>query len=94
MESNVKVCYEQLMVKQQDYIDLIISVIRIQVEKFSCFFMLVQKVCLKVDIFKGQVVSLKGKIIVGQVENIYLVDLEQVYMVCIDSGVEIFFIDV
>lgn len=93
MEGNAQVRHEQLMIKQQDHTDSIISAIKTQVEKPSCPPMPAQKVCPKVDTSKGQAARLKGKIIVGQVEKIYLAEPEQVYSARIDSGAETSSID-
>ncbi len=88
MENNAQVRHEQLMVKQDATKDSIIEAIRTQVEKPSCPPMPAPTVCPKIDNSQGQAARLKGKLIVGEVENIYLADPELVFSARIDSGAE------
>ncbi len=88
MENNAQFRHEKMLEKQQDSTNSIIDAIKTQVAKPSCPPVPAQKVCPTVDTSKTQDTRLKGKIIVGHVEKIYLAAVEQVYTARIDSGAE------
>ncbi|MBW4936067.1 RimK/LysX family protein [Marinobacter sp. F4206] len=93
MEGNATVRHEQLMGKQQETTATILDAIRTQVEKPSCPSVKPQDICPSADASRGLADRLKGKLIVGEVERIYLADPGQVYTARIDSGAETSSID-
>lgn len=93
MESNATVRHEQLLGKQQASTETIIEAIRTQVETPSCPPAPARNICPSTDASKARADRLKGKLIVGEVERIYLADPEQVYTARIDSGAETSSID-
>ncbi|AHI29605.1 Ribosomal protein S6 modification protein [Marinobacter similis] len=93
IENNAQFRHEKMLEKQQDSTDSIIDAIKTQVEQPSCPPVPAQRVCPAVETAKTQDARLKGKIIVGQVEKIYIAATEQVYNARIDSGAETSSID-
>lgn len=88
MEDNAQVRHEKMLEKQQDNTSSIINAIKTQVTRPNCPPIPTQRACPTVESPKGEVAQLKGKLIVGQVEKIYLAATEQVYNARIDSGAE------
>ena len=93
MESNATVRHEQLLAKHQQSTESIIETIKSQVEKPSCPPMPPKTVCPTLDLSKGMAERLKGKLIVGEVERIYLAATDHIYTARIDSGAETSSID-
>ncbi|WP_246166874.1 ATP-dependent zinc protease family protein [Marinobacter salinexigens] len=88
MEGNATVRHEQMLHQQESSTQDILEAIRTQVEKPSCPPIPTQRACPASDSAKGRTDRLKGKVIVGEVEKIYMADPDQVYTARIDSGAE------
>lgn len=88
MEGNATVRHEQLLNKQDNSTQSILEAIRTQVERPTCPPIPAQRACPSSDSSKGRTDRLKGKVIVGEVEKIYMAEPDQVYTARIDSGAE------
>lgn len=93
MEGNADARHKQLIGAEQESTQSILEAIRTQVEKPSCPPVQPQTVCPSADASSGTAARLKGKLIVGEVERIYLAAAEQIYTARIDSGAETSSID-
>ncbi|MDP4548654.1 MAG: RimK/LysX family protein [Marinobacter sp.] len=87
MESNAGVRQEQLLGHQKQSTQTILDAIATQVEKPTCP-PVVQRSCPPVPKDTGRADRLKGKVVVGEVEKLYLADAGTVYTARIDSGAE------
>ena len=88
MEENAAVRHEQAIAQQRSSTQTILDAIATQVEKPECPPVQVQKQCPATDNSKGRADRLKGKVIVGEVENFYLAGPGLIYKARIDSGAE------
>lgn len=88
MEGNAAARHQQRMTQTSESTQTILEAIATQVEKPSCPPVSVQTACPASDASRGRADRLKGKVIVGEVEKLYLADPELVYTARIDSGAE------
>jgi hypothetical protein len=88
MESNATFRHEQMLKQNQKAAQSIIETIKTQVQKPSCPPVQKQQICAVVDTSTGYADRLKGKVVVGEVEKIYLAEPDQIYTARIDSGAE------
>ena len=72
MEENAAVRHEQVISQNRSGTQTILDAITTQVEKPECPPVQAQKQCPTTDNSKGRADRLKGKVIVGEVENFYL----------------------
>lgn len=93
MEGNEAVRHDQVLEQHQDSTRTILDAIKTQVEKPTCPPIPTQSACAASQSSKGRADRLKGKVIVGEVEKIYLAEPEQIYTARIDSGAETSSID-
>ncbi|WP_099092586.1 ATP-dependent zinc protease [Marinobacter salinus] len=93
MENNATVRHEQLLERNRGSTETILDAIKNQVEKPTCPPVQKQSACPSMESSKGRADRLKGKVIVGEVEKIYLAEPEQIYTARIDSGAETSSID-
>ncbi|MBR9871758.1 MAG: ATP-dependent zinc protease [Gammaproteobacteria bacterium] len=87
MENNAGVRQEQLLGHQKQSTQTILDAIATQVEKPVCP-PTVQRSCPPVPKDTGRADRLKGKVVVGEVEKLFLADAKTVYTARIDSGAE------
>jgi hypothetical protein len=92
MEDNATVRHNQVLSQSQQATQTIIDTIKSQVEKPSCPPVPKQKSCAATK-EAGRADRLKGKVVVGEVEKIYLAEPDQIYTARIDSGAETSSID-
>ncbi|WP_303289102.1 RimK/LysX family protein [Marinobacter sp. SS5-14b] len=88
MESNAGVRQEQLLNQSQQATQTILDAISTQVEKPSCPPPVVRQSCPPPPKDTGRADRLKGKVVVGEVEKLFLADPGIVYTARIDSGAE------
>jgi len=93
MEENAATRHEQAVAQTRSSTQTILDAIATQVEKPECPPVQVQKQCPATDNLKGRADRLKGKVIVGEVENFYLAGPGLIYKARIDSGAETSSID-
>lgn len=93
MEENAATRHEQAVAQTRSSTQTILDAIATQVEKPECPPVQVQKQCPATDNSKGSADRLKGKVIVGEVENFYLAGPGLIYKARIDSGAETSSID-
>jgi hypothetical protein len=93
MEENAATRHEQAVAQTRSSTQTILDAIATQVEKPECPPVQVQKQCPATDDSKGRADRLKGKVIVGEVENFYLAGPGLIYKARIDSGAETSSID-
>ncbi|MBW7472490.1 RimK/LysX family protein [Marinobacter sp. M216] len=93
IEGNANARHEKLLGVERESTQSILEAIKTQVEKPSCPPVQPQTICPSADPSRGIADRLKGKLIVGEVERIYLADAGQVYTARIDSGAETSSID-
>lgn len=93
MEDNAKVRHEEVLKHNESATEKVLEAISTQVAKPSCPPIPAQRACPAVDDSKGRADRLKGKVVVGEVENFYLADSRLVYKARIDSGAETSSID-
>lgn len=93
MEENAATRHEQAVAQSRSSTQTILDAIATQVEKPECPPVQVQKQCPATDNSKGRADRLKGKVIVGEVENFYLAGPGLIYKARIDSGAETSSID-
>lgn len=93
MEQNAAVRHEQAITQSRSSTQTILDAIATQVEKPQCPPARVEKQCPATDNSKGRADRLKGKVIVGEVENFYLAGPGLIYKARIDSGAETSSID-
>ena len=93
MESNANLRQQQLIDLNQASTRTIIDVIKTQVTRPSCPPVPRLTTCPAADADKARADHLKGKLVVGEVEHIYLAEPDQVYTARIDSGAETSSID-
>ena len=88
MESNASIRHQQVMTQSQSATQAILQAIATQVEKPECPPIPARRACPATDSSKGRADRLKGKVIVGEVENFYLAGPGLIYKARIDSGAE------
>ncbi len=93
MENNASVRHQQVIEQNRATTDTILNAIATQVEKPECPPIPTQTACPATDMSKGRADRLKGKVIVGEVENFYLAGPGLIYKARIDSGAETSSID-
>ena len=93
MEENAAVRHEQAIAQNRSSTQTILDAIATQVEKPECPPVQAQTQCPATDNSKGRADRLKGKVIVGEVENFYLAGPGLIYKARIDSGAETSSID-
>ena len=93
MEENSAVRHEQAIAQTRSSTQTILDAIATQVEKPECPPVRAQTQCPATDNSKGRADRLKGKVIVGEVENFYLAGPGLIYKARIDSGAETSSID-
>ncbi|MBK1852456.1 ATP-dependent zinc protease [Marinobacter sp. 1-4A] len=93
MEDNAKVRHEKVLEHTDASTQKVLEAIATQVAKPSCPPIPAQKACPASDKSKGRADRLKGKVIVGEVENFYLAGPGLIYKARIDSGAETSSID-
>ncbi|WP_239985720.1 ATP-dependent zinc protease [Marinobacter salexigens] len=93
MENNATVRQNTLLEHNDAATQKVLEAIATQVAKPSCPPIPAQKACPDSDRTKGRADRLKGKVIVGEVENFYLAGPGLIYKARIDSGAETSSID-
>lgn len=93
MEDNATFRHEQALDQNQQATQTIIETIKSQVQKPSCPPVPKQQSCTVQNTSVGHADRLKGKVVVGEVEKIYLAEPNQIYTARIDSGAETSSID-
>lgn len=93
MEDNAKVRHHETLEHNEAATQKVLDAIATQVEKPACPPVPAQKTCPASDTSKGRADRLKGKVIVGEVENFYLAGPQLIYKARIDSGAETSSID-
>ncbi|HDZ39847.1 MAG TPA: ATP-dependent zinc protease [Marinobacter sp.] len=93
MEQNATVRQEKVLEHNEAATQKVLDAITAQVEKPSCPPIPAQKSCAATEKAQGRADRLKGKVIVGEVENFYLADPGLIYIARIDSGAETSSID-
>ena len=93
MENNAAVRHQQVIEQNRAATDTLLNAIATQVERPECPPVPAQTACPAADISKGRTDRLKGKVIVGEVENFYLAGPGLIYKARIDSGAETSSID-
>jgi hypothetical protein len=93
MEDNATVRHDQVLKQSEQATQTIIDTIKSQVEKPSCPPVPKQRTCAAASASAGHADRLKGKVVVGEVEKIYLAEPDQIYTARIDSGAETSSID-
>ncbi len=93
MEENATVRHQQVIAQNQATTQTILDAIATRVEKPECPPVRAQSQCPATDTSKGRADRLKGKVIVGEVENFFLAGPELIYKARIDSGAETSSID-
>lgn len=88
MENNATVRHEKALEQNDAATQKVLDAIATQVAKPSCPPIPAQKACPATDRSKGRADRLKGKVIVGEVENFYLAGPGLIYKARIDSGAE------
>ena len=93
MEKNATVRHEKLLENNVASTQKVLDAIATQVAKPSCPPIPTQKACPASDNAKGRADRLKGKVVVGEVENFHLAGPGLIYKARIDSGAETSSID-
>lgn len=93
IENNATVRHEKILEHNETGTQKVLDAIATQVAKPSCPPVQAQKACPAADKTKGRADRLKGKVIVGEVENFYLAGPGLTYKARIDSGAETSSID-
>lgn len=93
MENNADLRHQQLIDLNQNSTQTIIDTIKTQVARPVCPPVTRQASCSASDAEKARADHLKGKLVVGEVEHIYLAEPDQIYTARIDSGAETSSID-
>ncbi|GGE75492.1 ATP-dependent Zn protease [Streptosporangium jomthongense] len=93
MENNATVRHEKILEHNEAATQKVLEAIATQVEKPSCPPVPAQTTCPASETSKGRADRLKGKVIVGEVENFYLAGPGLIYKARIDSGAETSSID-
>jgi len=93
MENNANLRQKQLIDLHQASTQTIIDAIQTQVTRPSCPPVARLTSCPATDSDKARADHLKGKLVVGEVEHIYLAEPDQIYTARIDSGAETSSID-
>ncbi|MBC7182070.1 MAG: ATP-dependent zinc protease, partial [Marinobacter sp.] len=93
MEGNAAFRHQQVIEQNRSSTQTILNAIATQVEKPVCPPVPAQRACPATDASKGRADRLKGKVIVGEVENFYLAGPGLIYKARIDSGAETSSID-
>jgi hypothetical protein len=93
MEGNASVRHQQVIEQNRSSTQTILNAIATQVEKPVCPPVPARQACPATDASKGRADRLKGKVIVGEVENFYLAGPGLIYKARIDSGAETSSID-
>ncbi|MBQ0832454.1 MAG: ATP-dependent zinc protease [Marinobacter sp.] len=93
MEKNATVRHETILRQNEAVTQKVLDAITTQVTKPSCPPIPAQKACPASEKSQGRADRLKGKVVVGEVENFYLAGPELVYKARIDSGAETSSID-
>lgn len=93
MENNATVRHETILKQNQAVTQKVLDAIATQVAKPSCPPIPAQKACPVFDKTQGRADRLKGKVVIGEVENFYLAGPGLIYKARIDSGAETSSID-
>ncbi|MBK1874181.1 ATP-dependent zinc protease [Marinobacter sp. 1-3A] len=93
MENNATIRHDKILEQNEVATQKVLDAIATQVAKPSCPPIPAQKACPATDRSKGRADRLKGKVIVGEVENFYLAGPGLIYKARIDSGAETSSID-
>jgi len=93
MEKNATVRHDKILENSEAATQRVLEAIATQVAKPSCPPVPTQKACPASDQSNGRADRLKGKVIVGEVENFYLAGPGLIYKARIDSGAETSSID-
>ncbi|WP_261977665.1 ATP-dependent zinc protease [Marinobacter sp. F3R11] len=93
MEKNATVRHDKILESNEAATQRVLDAIATQVAKPSCPPVPTQKACPASDRSNGRADRLKGKVIVGEVENFYLAGPGLIYKARIDSGAETSSID-
>lgn len=93
MENNATIRQELYLEHNRTSTQKVLEAIATQVEQPSCPPVPAQKACPTIDNEQGRADRLKGKVVVGEVENFYLAGPGLVYKARIDSGAETSSID-
>lgn len=93
MENNATIRQDLYLKHNETATQKVLEAIETQVEKPSCPPVPAQKACPTTKDDTGRADRLKGKVVVGEVENFYLAGPELVYKARIDSGAETSSID-
>lgn len=93
MENNATIRQDLYLRHNENATQKVLEAIATQVEKPSCPPVPAQKACPATKNEKGRADRLKGKVVVGEVENFYLAGPGLVYKARIDSGAETSSID-
>lgn len=88
MEDNATVRHETVLKQNEAVTQKVLDAIKTQVAKPSCPPIPAQKACPVSDKTQGQADRLKGKVVIGEVENFYLAGPGLIYKARIDSGAE------
>src|SRR5690554_206609 len=88
MENNATIRHDKILEQNEVATQKVLDAIATQVAKPSCPPIPAQKACPATDRSKGRADRLKGKVIVGEVENFYLAGPGLIYKARIDSGAE------
>lgn len=88
MEDNAALRHEKVIDQTRSSTQTILEAIATQVQKPECPPVQPQRQCPAADTSKGRADRLKGKVIVGEVENFYLAGPGLIYKARIDSGAE------
>lgn len=92
MENNASVRHEQLLQQQQTSTQTILEAINRKMKRPACPPPDPARICPPPE-DRGRADYLRGKLVVGEVEKVYLADAGQVYTARIDSGAETSSID-
>lgn len=93
MENNATVRHETVLKKNEAETQKVLDAIATQVAKPSCPPIPAQRACPASDKSQGRADRLKGKVVIGEVENFYLAGPGLIYKARIDSGAETSSID-
>ncbi|WP_435404688.1 ATP-dependent zinc protease family protein [Marinobacter sediminicola] len=93
MENNATIRHDKILEQNEVATQKVLDAIATQVAKPSCPPIPAQKACPATDRSKGRADRLKGKVIVGEVENFFLAGPGLIYKARIDSGAETSSID-
>ncbi|MFP3979118.1 RimK/LysX family protein [Marinobacter sp. KMM 10035] len=93
MENNATIRHDKILEQNEVATQKVLEAIATQVAKPSCPPIPAQKACPATDRSKGRADRLKGKVIVGEVENFFLAGPGLIYKARIDSGAETSSID-